>query len=187
MAQFASLQALPSYAKPVVSWPSWDEAFVDVAKGLRRTVAEIRAAASAGITRSPASPPLHTPAPVSLIEPAALARSQGGTAPPGDLLPHAGGSLPGVKSNRPQAQTLMLIPTALLGMAALVPSIWRVPTRVAFDLVVDRTDFTVGRARAIGFPDCPVDFQAEDFDQARVGSPNGSHSPTRTSFRRRPG
>jgi hypothetical protein len=34
-APFARLQALPRDGKPVVSWPSRDEAFLDVARGIR--------------------------------------------------------------------------------------------------------------------------------------------------------
>lgn len=37
-APFGKLQGLPRDAKPVVSWPSRDEAFLDVARGIRRVV-----------------------------------------------------------------------------------------------------------------------------------------------------
>lgn len=40
-APFSELQALPKDARPVVSWPSRDEAFVDVTRGIRRLVGEI--------------------------------------------------------------------------------------------------------------------------------------------------
>ncbi len=41
-APFARLQALPKDARPVVSWASRDEAFADVARGIRRVVSELR-------------------------------------------------------------------------------------------------------------------------------------------------
>lgn len=37
-APFGKLQALPSNAKPVTSWPNRDEAFADVARGIRATI-----------------------------------------------------------------------------------------------------------------------------------------------------
>jgi hypothetical protein len=37
---FGKLQALPKDAKPVTTWPNRDEAFLDVARGIRRVVAE---------------------------------------------------------------------------------------------------------------------------------------------------
>lgn len=40
-APFAELQALPRYAKPVTTWPDRDEAFLDIAKGIRKAVNEI--------------------------------------------------------------------------------------------------------------------------------------------------
>lgn len=40
-APFGKLQALPKDAKPVVSWEDRDEAFTDVAKGIRAAVAEV--------------------------------------------------------------------------------------------------------------------------------------------------
>lgn len=41
-APFRKLQALPKDAKPVTSWASTDEAFADVARGIRRVVEELR-------------------------------------------------------------------------------------------------------------------------------------------------
>jgi hypothetical protein len=38
---FGKLQALPKDGKPVTRWPDRDEAFLDVARGLRRTLAEL--------------------------------------------------------------------------------------------------------------------------------------------------
>ncbi len=39
---FAGIQALPSGARPIAQWEDEDEAFVDVAKGLRRVIRSIR-------------------------------------------------------------------------------------------------------------------------------------------------
>jgi hypothetical protein len=44
---FAKLQALPTDAKPITSWANRDEAFTDVAQGIRRAVTEITAPAKA--------------------------------------------------------------------------------------------------------------------------------------------
>lgn len=41
-APFARLQALPRDAKPVTSWPNRDEAWTDVAKGIRKVTEELR-------------------------------------------------------------------------------------------------------------------------------------------------
>ncbi|MBA2593161.1 MAG: toll/interleukin-1 receptor domain-containing protein [Pseudomonadota bacterium] len=40
-APFGKLQALPKDAKPVTSWPVQDEAFTDIAKGIRRAVEQL--------------------------------------------------------------------------------------------------------------------------------------------------
>lgn len=42
-APFAALQGLPSDLRPVTSWPNRDEAWTDVAKGIRNTVGKIQA------------------------------------------------------------------------------------------------------------------------------------------------
>ena len=42
-APFAALQGLPTDLRPVTSWPNRDEAWTDVAKGIRRTVEQIQA------------------------------------------------------------------------------------------------------------------------------------------------
>ena len=42
-APFAKLQALPKDGKPVKSWTDQDEAFTDVARGIREVVEELRA------------------------------------------------------------------------------------------------------------------------------------------------
>lgn len=41
-ADFGKLQALPKNAKPVTSWNNEDEAFTDVAKGIRKAVDELK-------------------------------------------------------------------------------------------------------------------------------------------------
>jgi hypothetical protein len=41
-APFAELQALPKDAKAVASWKNTDEAWIDVARGLRHAVEELR-------------------------------------------------------------------------------------------------------------------------------------------------
>ena len=50
-APFGKLQALPKDAKPVTSWPNRDEAFTDVAQGIRAAVEEL-----AGPSLRPSSP-----------------------------------------------------------------------------------------------------------------------------------
>lgn len=57
-APFAALQGLPTDFKPVTSWPNRDEAWTDVAKGIRRTVEQIQA-------KHPAMPP----APAAAVPP----------------------------------------------------------------------------------------------------------------------
>ena len=42
MRLFAALQGLPTDLRPVTSWPNRDEAWTDVAKGIRRTVEQIQ-------------------------------------------------------------------------------------------------------------------------------------------------
>ncbi len=53
-APFAKLQVLPSHAKPVSRWPTHDDAFADVIKGIRRAIDDLNASASP--TRPAASP-----------------------------------------------------------------------------------------------------------------------------------
>src|SRR5947209_7599473 len=45
-APFAKLQVLPTYAKPVSRWPTHDDAFADVIKGIRRAIEDLNASAS---------------------------------------------------------------------------------------------------------------------------------------------
>ena len=65
-APFAALQGLPTDLRPVTSWPNRDEAWTDVAKGIRRTVEQIQA----GWTET--RPPM----------PAAVGFARGGSATP---------------------------------------------------------------------------------------------------------
>lgn len=39
---FAKLQALPKYGKPVVHWPTHDDAFLDVVKGIKRAIRDLQ-------------------------------------------------------------------------------------------------------------------------------------------------
>ena len=41
-APFSKLQILPKDAKPVTSWPNRDEAWTDVAKGIRKAIEDLR-------------------------------------------------------------------------------------------------------------------------------------------------
>jgi len=50
---FLALQGLPTDMKPVTSWPNRDEAWTNVAKGLRTTVKEIHEKKAAAAPRSP--------------------------------------------------------------------------------------------------------------------------------------
>ncbi|MEH2162734.1 MAG: toll/interleukin-1 receptor domain-containing protein [Nostoc sp.] len=62
-APFGKLQALPKNAKPVTTWPDQDEAFLNVAQGIRRVVEDIArskpssSTASATTTPATSSPP----------------------------------------------------------------------------------------------------------------------------------
>lgn len=56
-APFASLQSLPTDLRPVTSWPNRDEAWTDVAKGIRRTVEHIQAGWSQIAPSMPAAVP----------------------------------------------------------------------------------------------------------------------------------
>jgi hypothetical protein len=40
-APFSKLQALPKDARPVTTWPNQDEAFVDIARGIRAVAKEL--------------------------------------------------------------------------------------------------------------------------------------------------
>jgi len=54
-APFGKLQALPTDPKPVTSWSDRDEAFFDVAQGIRAAVMELRAEDNGGELRQPAA------------------------------------------------------------------------------------------------------------------------------------
>ena len=58
-ALFAKIQGLPKDMRPVVDWPSRDAAFADVARGIKRAVAELE--------RAKSRPP---PSPASRVSPA---------------------------------------------------------------------------------------------------------------------
>lgn len=58
-APFVHLQGLPTDLRPVTSWPNRDEAWTDVAKGIRRTVKSIRQRAASAPPPPPAAPAAH--------------------------------------------------------------------------------------------------------------------------------
>jgi CheY-like chemotaxis protein len=60
---FMKLQGLPTDMRPVTSWPNRDEAWTDVAKGLRATVKTIHEKKAAATTRSPKRSGLHPAGP----------------------------------------------------------------------------------------------------------------------------
>lgn len=63
-APFAALQGLPTDLEPVTSWSNRDEAWTDVAKGIRRKVEQIRSKWSQMPPSPPATiPPVAAPAP----------------------------------------------------------------------------------------------------------------------------
>src|SRR5437016_5410581 len=72
-APFATLQMLPSHAKPVSRWPTHDDAFADVIKGIRKAIEDLNASAS-------------SVRPVA-IPPASPSSTAGATSPAGGHLP----------------------------------------------------------------------------------------------------
>jgi len=81
-APFAKIQGLPLDLRPVTSWANRDEAWTDVAQGIRRAIAEFAArlpgtqnATSAPARRSAASPVQPFP-PLSVLDSATLDPSQ---------------------------------------------------------------------------------------------------------------
>lgn len=69
-APFAKLQALPKNAKPVTSWINQDQAFTDIARGIRKAAEELQIS-SLGLQAFPTEPltleiPASTPAPTNL-------------------------------------------------------------------------------------------------------------------------
>ncbi|MCK6499467.1 MAG: TIR domain-containing protein, partial [Nitrospira sp.] len=63
-APFAALQGLPTDLRPVTSWPNRDEAWTDVAKGIRRTVEQIQTKWSHMPTIPPQTPPAPKAPPI---------------------------------------------------------------------------------------------------------------------------
>ena len=68
-APFAALQGLPTDLKPVTSWPNRDEAWTDVAKGIRRTVEHIQAGWTDKLSSIPAAAAPMSSSPLTLGAP----------------------------------------------------------------------------------------------------------------------
>lgn len=68
-APFAALQGLPADLKPVTSWPNRDEAWTDVAKGIRRTVEHIQAGWAEKLPSIPAAAAPMSSSPLTLRAP----------------------------------------------------------------------------------------------------------------------
>jgi len=68
-APFAALQGLPTDLKPVTSWPNRDEAWTDVAKGIRRTVEHIQAGWTDKLPSIPAAAAPMSSSPLTLGAP----------------------------------------------------------------------------------------------------------------------
>jgi tetratricopeptide (TPR) repeat protein len=68
-ALFGKLQALPTGAKPVTSWPDRDEALLNVAQGIRKAVQDLRARRAAMLSSAPTTTASHTGplAPTSML------------------------------------------------------------------------------------------------------------------------
>ena len=64
-APFAALQGLPTDLKPVTSWPNRDEAWTDVAKGIRKVVEQIRTKRPGLLPSRQIEPPVMAPPAVS--------------------------------------------------------------------------------------------------------------------------
>jgi hypothetical protein len=82
-APLGRLQALPRDAKPVTSWKDRDEAFTDVARGIRNAVTSLAAGAVGHPATAPPSP-LATPslaAPPRVVDRPALVRTVFGLSP----------------------------------------------------------------------------------------------------------
>jgi hypothetical protein len=81
-APFAKLQALPRDGKPVTSWKNRDEAFTDVARGIRETVKSLTSGSQNAPGPSPAVPVATTSAaPAQPVNRAALVRTVSGLSP----------------------------------------------------------------------------------------------------------
>jgi hypothetical protein len=69
---------------------------------------------------------------------------------------------------RPGLASILLAPGVAILAAALAATIWRVPTRLQLDLVVDRLAFTLAGERAVDLPARPLGFgtlSIENFDR----------------------
>ena len=77
-APFGKLQALPRDGSPVTRWPDRDEAFLDVAKGLRAVIEDLERRSSPPASELPSSPsrPSPSPSPPVHREAAALWREK---------------------------------------------------------------------------------------------------------------
>lgn len=84
-APFATLQGLPTDLRPVTSWPNRDEAWTDVAKGIRRTVEHIQAGWAEKLpSLPPAAAPMGrmpTTVPAPSVTPIDLSRPKSGSGP----------------------------------------------------------------------------------------------------------
>lgn len=65
---FGKLQALPKNATPVTKWPDRDEAFLDVARGLRAVIEEIEGKAAPPSPSAPSAPPPARGTPRDLVD-----------------------------------------------------------------------------------------------------------------------
>jgi hypothetical protein len=69
---------------------------------------------------------------------------------------------------RPGLASMLLAPGVAILAAAVAATIWRVPTRLQLDLVVDRLAFTLAGERAVDMPVRPLGFRTlsvENFDR----------------------
>jgi hypothetical protein len=81
-APFARLQALPQDGKPVTSWKNRDEAFTDVARGIREVVKSLTSGSQKPPVPSPTVPVAATSAgPAQPFDRAALVRRVSGLSP----------------------------------------------------------------------------------------------------------
>jgi hypothetical protein len=82
-APFGKLQALPRDGKPVTKWSNRDEAFTDIARGIREVARTLATAAPNPQPQARPSPSVATPAPrpTGTIDRAALVRAVSGLAP----------------------------------------------------------------------------------------------------------
>lgn len=98
-APFAKFQGLPTDLRPVTSWPNRDEAWTDVAKGIRRTVEAIQK----GWASAPPSTPANAPAPGSSDFATAAAPPDSATASAGAARSIRGVQLDSVQEARTDA------------------------------------------------------------------------------------